>query len=828
MQIIKKTDKGEIREAPKVVIQDQKKEVINQKQGVNNQKQEKAVKKVFKKVLKQLEDKSVQRIFIVENVTHDGFIISPMVKKEMTPLLSLTRTLLYPDKFNKDKVYSTIIKFEDLNYQILQRDQRKEILTKYAQFLSLFDTTLHVQLTIRNKKLDPAEIYEKVHIKGGDPDLQEYIEDYNNILKRHFTEDISPFEQEKFITISTINDTPEIAKRSLEKVSDDVKNHFVSIGVNSKRLSAEEVIKLLSSMFSTPVDVLQSGPVDIKDVKSIISPGSAVFRYTDAILDGKYFAFLIIKKFPPQLSDRFLYHILNTGVESNITIHITPFSQAEALRLAKNKLAEVEGVAIEQTKKAAQSGVMYTPFKLQKQIENIKAIIDDIQENGMNLYATTLIITVIGNSEEELNLGVAKVRRAFSEIASGGQLSDLASYQEVAMNSVLPAGVNYIPIDTLLNTANIATLIPFTTKNYFDENGFYYGVNLVSNIPIIFDRTNLRNPNGFILGTPGSGKSFSAKREMVEVLLARGDDVLVIDPEREYMNLAHALGGVDIEIKNGSPYHINPFDINENYSDVSEEDPVSFKSDFILSLFNTVLGELSNVKQSILDRAVRHLYQYIEGRMPTLKDLYKLLQAYSELEARDLALELERFATGSLDLFSYPTDIDVDNRFIVYDIRDLGSSLKTMGMFVILDQIWNRITRNRDQKKRTWVYIDEIYLLFQNQYSREFLFKLFKRARKYGAVLTGITQNVEDLLRSDDARAMLANTDFLILLNQAPTDREILASVLKLSDQELRYISSSPPGQGILSIDHIFIPFRDRFPEDSKLYKLMTTKFGEV
>ncbi|MDD4049059.1 MAG: ATP-binding protein, partial [Clostridia bacterium] len=375
---------------------------------------------------------------------------------------------------------------------------------------------------------------------------------------------------------------------------------------------------------------------------------------------------------------------------------------------------------------------------------------------------------------------------------------------------------------------------PFTSQELVQKDGMYYGLNAVSKKVIMFNRKSLKNANGFILGSPGSGKSFSAKREMVNVLLNTDDDVIIIDPEREYTRLVENFEGQVIYISAGSSNYINPLDMTMDYSD--DEEPLMLKSDFVLSLCEVIVGGrdgLSPKEKSIIDRCLKMTYrEYMQDfdieKIPTLKDFYEILKRQKEAEAENLATALELYTTGNLSVFSNKTNININNRLICYDIKDLGKQLKTMGMLIVLDAIWNRITQNRNKGKRTWLYMDEIYLLFANEYSANFLFELYKRARKWGAIPTGITQNIEDLLKSDLARRMLSNSEFLLLLNQSPSDRAELSKLLNISPAQLSYVTNSDAGQGLLFSGTSIVPFVDKFPTDTKLYQMMTTKVEEV
>ena len=401
------------------------------------------------------------------------------------------------------------------------------------------------------------------------------------------------------------------------------------------------------------------------------------------------------------------------------------------------------------------------------------------------------------------------------------------------LQTTLPYGLHNVHATKTLTTESVAVFMPFQIKNIMHQNGMYYGQNIISKKPILIDRGQLQNGNSFILGVPGAGKSFFAKREIVNTMLSTDYDILVIDPEREYTNLVKSLGGEVLVLSAQSDTHINPLDLTEGYSEGAN--PLAEKAEFVMSLFeelNVGYG-VGPAEKTIIDRCVKIVYDdYIDnnytGDPPTLRDLRSVLVAQSEPEAITLAMTLELYTKGSLNNFSHETNIDPNNRLICYDILDLGSQLKSIGMLITLDNILNRITRNRENKKKTLIIIDEIYLLFMQEYASNFLFTLWKRVRKYGAYAVGITQNVDDLLQSNTARSMLSNSEFLILLNQAPPDRKQLSALLNISGVQMRYVNNAPTGQGLMKVGSAIVPFMDKFPADTDLYKLMTTKPGET
>ena len=789
--------------------------------------------------------KAVQSLLSFNKVYDDGTI----------ELNETVNTLKRRQDTKSIKRYARIIQFSDINYQLASQDEQIEIFAKYSEFITFFDPAITVQILILNQEVDKQDVLRTVVMsrRGDSNDI--YRDDYNDVLMNNLFSQKTTFQREKYIVFSFPAETYEIAKAQLDRVTNDVIGQLSNLNSRTTLLDNDVVVLSLFHKILRPHEEFNINKQSIiYDQKDVIAPMGIHFAATrmeiyTGDVDPVQATTLLMRDYPSTIMDRLISDLSMQQFDTITNIYFHSIEQAEAIKMVQQKLTAMNTEVYNIQKKNPGMGDSVIPYALKQSIAESEKLLDDLHSKGQRLFLVTVLVTVFGKDVEDLKNNIAELKGIARK--NGANLDAIAFYPAESLNSTLPMGKNFLPmenVERLLNTSGTAILIPFTSMDILEANGIYYGMNSITQVPIIFNRAeSLRNPNGFILGTPGSGKSFMAKKEMISVVLNRNDDVLVIDPEREYKALCEALGGSDVIVSASTNTFINPMDMVEGYEG-GEGDPIELKVEFMLSLIRTMLGgELSPAKKSIIDRILRIVYQKKEterrkkqGRredyMPTLIDFYDELKmnlrsvAVSSPEYReinDILLAIELYTTGSFNIFSQTTNININNRFIVYDIKDLGSEIKTLGMLVVLDQIWNRIAQNRVENKRTWLYIDEIYLLFANEYSAEYLYQLFKRARKWGGIITGITQNVEDMLRSDMARTMLANADFIILFNQSPTDREILKDTLKLSDQEMRHISSSPPGQGILGLDHKWLPFYDRFPQTSTIYRLITTKVGE-
>jgi type IV secretory pathway VirB4 component len=524
-----------------------------------------------------------------------------------------------------------------------------------------------------------------------------------------------------------------------------------------------------------------------------------------------------------------------------ITVNIAVVEPAAAAKKVNRQITAIKGEISDKERKASGNGIFsdIIPAPLKLSLEQAEKLLADLQSKNEKMTLVNITIMVIANSYEELENNSEKIVSVFRKYLCDA--APAAFQQEKALASNLPLGNNQLDIRRTLTTVSTLSFMPFNAREMAHDGGFYYGLNQTTNNMIIFQRLNLLNPNGLILGAPGGGKSFSAKREISNSFLATADDILIIDPEREYYNLAKALGGEVIFVSENSKSHFNPLEItvvsdeDRKKAKITDDvDPVKAKYDFFLSFFETIMGRVTPEQKTIIDNCLHEVYrEYLLNpcpkNMPTLVEYHKVLQAHPKKEeAKSLALSLELYVSGSMNVFSHQSNVDVNNRIVVYDVKDLGKQLKPLGMQIVLENLWAKIVQNRLHGKNTRVYIDEMYLFFRNEESANFFYELYKRARKWGGIPTGITQNVEDLLRSETGRAMLANTQFILMLNQNTTDRDKLSELLKIPENSMEFVNGSPPGSGLIyASGYGVIPFKDFFPKNTELYKLMTTKFGE-
>ena len=735
--------------------------------------------------------------------------------------------------------FSKTIKFHDINYQIARHDDKEDIFVKYCDLLNFFNSTIDVQITVLNKSVNQEVLEDKILIKKRGDSFDEYRQEYNEMLKRQIGIGRNDIQKEKYITLTVTANGIDEAKSIFGRLENETLGLIRRLGSYGEVLTIEKRLEVLHDVyrnghegefFYKPQENRKRGLA----TKDLIAPDSFEFKRDYMRIGDKYARAIFLRDLPSFINDTFLSELTDFSFNMLLSINIKLIEPHIALRMINRQITGMEANKIEYQKRSLRSGYLepFIPYELRYSLEEAQELLDQVMNKNQKLYLTNIAITHLADSMEELNRSTEAIMSVGRKFLC--QMGTLNYQQEEGLTSTLPLGMNEINADRCLTTESTAVFIPFTSQELIQKNGMYYGLNAVSRNLIMFNRKSLKNANGFILGSPGSGKSFSAKREMVNVLLNTDDDVIIIDPEREYTRLVENFTGEVIFISAGSKNYINPLDMSIDYSD--DDEPLMLKSDFILSLCEVIVGGrdgLTPKEKSIVDRCLRlsyseYMQDFDQKKIPTLRDFYEIMIRQEETEAISLATALELYTTGNLSVFANKTNININNRLVCFDIKDLGKQLKTMGMLIVLDAIWNRITVNRDKGKRTWIYMDEIYLLFANEYSANFLFELYKRARKWGAIPTGITQNVEDLLQSELARRMLSNSDFIMMLNQAPTDRVELASLLNISESQLSYVTNSDPGQGLIFSGNSIIPFVDKFPQDTKLYRLMTTKVEEV
>ena len=728
--------------------------------------------------------------------------------------------------------YSRTYKFEDINYQVASEADKETMFERYCALLNSLDSNAATKITINNRKLNQADFEKRIFIKEQDDNLNEYRREYNQMLLAKATAGNSIM-QEKYITVTVTEKSADDARQYFNRFGASLAIQLNKLGSKCTELSAIERLRIFYDFYRTGEE--SDFAFDLKDsrrkghsFKDYICPDSMEIQKDHIALGERYARVLFLKEYANFLKDDFVTELTTRCKNMMLSIDMLPLPTGKAVREVETRLLGTEtNITNWQRKQNANNNFSAeVPYDLEMQRQELREFLDDLSSRDQKMMLSVLTIVITADTLDELNQQTKSMQELARERVS--QIAVLKFQQLDGLHTVLPAGMQKLDIFRTLITESLAIQIPFRVQEIAHAKGIFYGQNVISKNMILADRTQLLNGNSFILGVSGSGKSFAAKCEITNHMLATDADILIIDPEREYAPLVRALGGEVIEISATSQNHINAMDMTKEYGEIN---PIIEKSQFLQSLCEQIIAGHTFTKgqQSIIDRCTESVYRYYlqgnyQGVPPTLQDFREELLKQPEPEAHALALELELFTKGSLNTFAQQTNVDTENRLICYDIMELGEQLRPIGMLVILDNILNRITANRRKGRQTFVYVDEIYLLFQYEYSAQFLFKLWKRVRKYGAFCTGITQDVEDLLQSHIARTMLSNSEFVLMLNQAATNREELARLLNISDTQLSYITNVDAGHGLIKIGSSLVPFENHFPRDTRLYQLMTTK----
>ena len=732
--------------------------------------------------------------------------------------------------------YSKTLKFTDINYAVSSKEDKESHFLKYSEILNSLENGISSQITIINRKLKHNELKEIALLEKANDNKDKYRKEINDMLTM-LANGANAIVQDKYVTLTIQKKSINEARSHFNRVGADLIAHFSRLGSKCTELDLTERLRIIHD-FCRPEEAADYH-LDLRDTmrkgqsfKDYISPDGFEFKSDYFKIGNRFGRVLFIRDYPSFVKDRVVWDLTDTSKNMIFNYDIVPVSIEEAQKFGEKQALGVEtNIANYQRKQNSNNN--YTsviPYDMEQQRKEVREFLDDLTTRDQKMFKVIITVMHTADTLEQLNSDTEAIQAMGRNHMC--QIGILKYQQLEGFNATLPIGINKIEARRTLTTESLAVFMPFKVQEIQHDGGVFQGVNVISKNMIIVNRKFLLNGNCFILGVSGSGKSFTAKEEMVNLLLSTDADVMIIDPEREYSALVEAMDGQVIELSAKSKNHINCLDINKEYADGAS--PISFKAEFVLSLFEQVIGKggVNAIQKSIVDRCLANVYKnYIKrgytGKVPTLVDLCNDLKQQPEAEALELATAMELFASGSHSTFAQKTNVNVEDRLICYDILELGSQLMPIGMLVVLDSILNRITKNRAEGRETYIFIDEIYLLFQHEYSANFLFTLWKRVRKYGAYCTGITQNVDDLLQSHTARTMLANSEFIIMLNQGGTDREDLANLLQISETQMTHITNVEVGHGLVKVGSALVPFERKFPKDTELYKLMSTKVGE-
>lgn len=751
--------------------------------------------------------------------------------KEEFRIPKTTQDMIPVDTVYKDGIfkignrYTKSYRFLDINYAIASKEEKTGLFLDYGDLLNSFDSSVMVKITVNNHKIDLHKFKEDILIPFKEDGLDEYRKEYNEMLldKLKESDDIV---QEKYLTLTVFKNNVEEARNYFSRIGTELSSHFAKLGSGCIELNLEERLKILHDFYRSDESEFN---FDMKDnmrkghsFKDLICPLAPEFKHKYFKLDNKYGRVLYLSNYPRFIKDSIVSELCNLNKNMMYSMDLISIPTDEAVKEIERKLLGVNtNITNWQRRQNANNNFSAViPYDMEMQREECKEFLDDLTIRDQRMMLCNITIVHLADSKEELDNDTELLKSVARKFMCDLSILYFSSRQLDGLCTVLPIGLNRLNIIRTLLTESASVFIPFRAQEIADKGGIWYGQNAITNNPIFCNKECLQNPNSFVLGVPGSGKSFLTKEEIEFIIMRTDDDILICDPENEYSNIIRKFGGEFIEISAGSKDHINAMDMKDGYGDSG--DPVRDKSQFIMSLIEQVSRKgIDDLERSIIDRCVRETY--MEFERPTLKTLRAKLLEQQEKEAKALALKLEIFTDGSLDAFAHETNVDVDNRIVSYNIFKLGKQLKTMGLLVITDAMINRVNENFIKGKKTHIFIDEFHVVFENEQSAAFFNSAWRQFRKRDAYPTGITQNVEYLLDSVEASTMLSNSEFVVMLNQAYQDREKLGRLLNISDEQMSYITNAQSGCGLIKYGGILVPFVNKMPK-GLLYDLNTTK----
>jgi hypothetical protein len=795
---------------------------------------------------KKKNDKSEQRVrrtapkTVTQTLPYENFV---------SEYVMLVRSDLRIGK-QKANLYSKSFLIPDINYSSLPSSEQELKLLTYVDLLNGFDSSSSVQITLHNTQINKKEFKERILLKYMNDGLDEERREINGILHDKLMLGQNGIRCKKYLTLTVSAINFEAANVKFLNYETHLNLCMQQLGTEMIPLKANDRVRVIADVFrgvDYNLSFITREEFARRSEKQLCCPDYFEFKKDYFMFNEKYARCMFFLKLPTSsVKDTVFKELLETNITMIISKNMEFIDTEDAVALIRKQITNMKQEELVKTRAAAERsrGAFVDPIEGTELAENMsqaKELLDDLQGRSQKLTLCQFIIMLTADSHKELE----KNTEALEIIARKHQiaLSNAPYRQEQALSSVLPLGnsnssdkLRNLQVRRTLTSESTAVFCPFNTMELIHENGLYYGICQATKGVIMFDRRKLSNPNGFIFGVPGSGKGVTAKIEIDLSILASTDEIIILDPEREYTALAKMYDGEIINISETSQTHINPLDLTENPDpeDVSY-DPITAKLDFLLSFFSAILGntEIQPTQKTIIDTVMRDIYRKHEK--PTLKEYYAELELFEKENegeikrtANFLKQVLHLYVHGSMNVFSHESNVNINKRVVVYDIKDLGKSMQTLGMMIVLENIWDRIAKNRARGIGTRIYIDEMYLMFKSEQCADFFYVLYKRARKWGGIPTGITQNVDDLLQSKNAQTMLSNTQFVIMLSQNPTDSEKLSELLKIPPETMNYVTNSGIGRGLIFAgDYGNIPFDNRLPTDTKLYKVISTKFGE-